>query len=628
MDKPVKCFIPAAGLGERLRPITDHIPKPLIPILGKPVLQTILENVSLLSLDGIGVNLHYKRDIIEEWLRNSVFHGRTALFPEDPILDTGGALKNAEGFLSGSTFLVHNSDIFTDMDLKSLVASHFLSGNLATLAVHDCPRFNNVAIDPKGFLRGVGKKRTLQPGTEKWTAFTGIAVYAPEFLTFLPEGKSSVVFAWLRAIARGYKVGTLDVSGCFWSDIGTPAAYASTLLDTLRADGEMVYINPSARGCLDAELDGYLVIEKDSMTGKGASLKNCIVLPGSRVGKGIYKNCIIGPDFKIDLNESEMGIPVENGSVFIGAGGSDRKYFRIRRDVKAAVLMRCAPGGPDFRRHIEYSRFFRTYGIPVPELIEEEPDKMGAIFEDLGDMSLYNWLKCPRDEDRIEDIYRRVLDIIIKLHTTVTGHVSECPLLQERVFDYDHLRWETSYFMERFVGGAGGMPVENNQALQDEFHRLASQVNSFPKTIIHRDFQAQNIMVANGRARLIDYQGARIGPPAYDVASLLWDPYYRLEETMRERLVRYYIGRMSSAAEGFDEHDFRATLLPCRLQRHMQALGAYGFLSMVKGKKYFLKHIPEALRVLKGEAVLAKEEYPELHKLVAGLQRACCFLHR
>src|SRR3989442_15900500 len=92
-------------------------------------------------------------------------------------------------------------------------------------------------------------------------------------------------------------------------------------------------------------------------------------------------------------------------------------------------------------------------------------------------------------------------------------------------------------------------------------------------------------------------QGARRAPPAYDLASVLWDPYYRLEDRMRERVLAYYLGEMKAGAfTAFDETSFLQSLLPCRLQRHMQALGAYGFLAAGKGKKNFLKPVPQAPR--------------------------------
>ena len=150
-------FILAAGRGERLRPITDYIPKPLLPILGKPVLESVLERVSVLGIQKTGINLHHKKEDIETWIKQSAFSGRIELFPEDPVLGTGGALKNAERFLKNSTFLVHNSDILSDIDLTRLVDYHLSSGNIVTLAVHDYPEFNKLEIDGKGFLTLEGR---------------------------------------------------------------------------------------------------------------------------------------------------------------------------------------------------------------------------------------------------------------------------------------------------------------------------------------------------------------------------------------------------------------------------------------------------------------------------------------
>jgi NDP-sugar pyrophosphorylase family protein/aminoglycoside/choline kinase family phosphotransferase len=730
----INVFILAAGLGERLRPITDHIPKPLIPILGKPVLQSILEKVSTLPVNKLGMNLYHKKELIKDWIIHSDFSKMIELFPEDPILGTGGALKNARAFLGTGIFLVHNSDIISDIDLEKLLESHFSSENMATLAVHDYPKFKNLEIDERGLLKGVphhphpnpppsmgreakestnscwGKINNESPpspggrglgeaGTEskRIVAFTGIAIYSPEFLKFLPSGISSVVDAWLNALAAGYKIGTLDVTGRYWSDLGTPASYARTVIDELRKKGETVHINPSVDWCKHVDLDGYVVIEKGNnlplpsyippyqggtkrgkggmggfsdinVLNKGVSLKNCIMLPETKIeiknqedtlpspslakgmGRLSFENCILGRDFKIDLSESEMlGSSGEADAVLIGTGGSDRKYYSIKRDGNLAVHMKCAAGDTDFQRHIEYTRFFQRYSIPVPELLAVEPDNMSAFFEDLGDLSLYIWLKCPREPEQLEKIYRRFIDILILIHTIATKHVSECPLLQNRLFDYEYLRWETGYFIERFVEGIRNIRVNNLSALNDEFHRLAVKADSFPKTVIHRDFQSQNIMITKGEIpRVLDYQGARIGPPAYDVVSILWDSYCRLEDGLRERVLNYYIYEMNNLQirnksaelhppshplekEGrggflsemvrkgcFNENEFRETILLCRLQRHMQALGAYGFLSTVKGKKYFLKYVPEGLRLLKEDVSFSKNEYPELYELVMG----------
>ncbi len=127
-------------------------------------------------------------------------------------------------------------------------------------------------------------------------------------------------------------------------------------------------------------------------------------------------------------------------------------------------------------------------------------------------------------------------------------------------------------------------------------------------------------MLKNGtEVCLIDYQGARLLSPAYDIASLLWDPYYRLDDKVRERLIAYYLEAMKKSAAAFDADMFMRTLLSCRLQRHMQALGAYGFLSLVKGKRSFLKYVPEGLRLLKEDVRAVDGAYPLLARLISNL---------
>lgn len=624
----VKIFLPSAGLGERLRPITYHIPKPLLPILGQLLIEITLQKFSATSSGKIGINLHYKADMMREWVTNSEFKGRIKLFPEDPILGTGGALKNAEAFLSDGHFLVHNTDILSDVDFERLIETHLSSGNIATLATHSYPKYNNVVVDENGYVLDVenpGTSISNPDTTAKKVAYTGIAVYSPEILKFLPSGVSHATTAWIAAAKAGHKVQALDFTGCYWTDIGTPASYASAIIDMLHTNGESVYIHPSVKECSAVDMNGYIVIERESILIKGSSLRNCIMLPGSRTKSGEhYENCILGADFRIDLKESEItGALTDESKVLINTGGSDRKYYRIEKDGKTAVLMECGKGDPDFERHIEYTKFLSRYSIPVPDLLEAKKDEMRAVFEDLGDISLYSWLRCRREPEQIEAMYRKVLDIAVSIHTKATANVSECPMLQSRVFDYEHFRWETSYFMERFVEGIKGIKVKSAAALDDEFHRLAQKADSFPKTIIHRDFQSQNIMIHKGIPRLIDYQGAKVGLPAYDVASILWDPYYRLEDDMRERLLEYYLDKMAEThtpIHSFTDSPIHPeTLTICRLQRHMQALGAYGFLSAVKGKKYFLKHVPEGIRLLKEDIALVKNDYPVLYGLVMEL---------
>lgn len=620
MTDRIRLFIPAAGFGERLRPITSLIPKPLLPVLGRPVIERIIERAGALCFEEVGVNAHHMRGEIERWARTSPFSASVRVFTEERILGTGGALKNAETFLSECTFMVHNADVVTDLDLRGLVAHHLSCGNVATLAVHDHVDYNSLCIDRHGFLVSVSA-RGAQAG-ERVLAFTGVAVYAPEFLDCLPHGESSVVDAWLRAVGAGLKVGTFDVSGSSWTDIGTPLSYARCVFREMDAEGETLYIDPDSAGCGTAEMRGYVVIERNCALGKGVFLRNCILLPGSAIPAGTrHENAIIGTDFSVEL--SEMGrIELIGGGqgAWIGTGGSDRKYYRVARGGATAVLMRCRGDDPDYERHLEFTTFFHEKGIPVPRLLGVDRENMSATFQDLGDMSLYSWLKCPRAPGEVAAMYLDVVEVLALLHSVPLEAAAKCPALRSRIFDRDHFRWETSYFLERFVQGLLGMDVVRRASIDEEFCRLAEAADAFSKRVLHRDFQSQNIMIVAGKPHIIDYQGARIGPPAYDLASLLWDPYAPLEESLRSRVVDRYVELMAGR-EGpvFDPLEFRASLAVCRVQRHMQALGAYGYLATVKGKRYFLKHVPEAVRLLREDATGMERDYPAFCELVYTL---------
>jgi aminoglycoside/choline kinase family phosphotransferase len=441
-------------------------------------------------------------------------------------------------------------------------------------------------------------------------------------LSYLPEGVSSVRDAWLSVVSAGETVGSVDVTGCRWCDVGTPASYAAAVIDALRMDGEWVHVDGSIREG-NADLDGYVVVEEGCTVDDGVTLRNCIVLPGAVLEGGVrYENCIVGPGFQVALSEPEMiGRPVEEDGLQIGVGGSERRYYRARSGEKSVVRMVCTPGEPDFDRHLAYSRFFARHGVPVPELYEADEKHMRAEFEDLGDLTLYNWLRYPRPAPRIEAVYRQVLDMVATLHVDASHHVHECELLENRIFNYDYFRWETSYFLEQFVEGLCGERPSSIDDLDRDFDRLAREADGLPKAVIHRDFQSQNIMLTRGTPRIIDYQGARMGPPAYDVAAVLWDPYHRLDAAMRDRLLGHYVKAVSGRSDTpINRQAFFECLAICRLQRHMQALGAYAFLSAEKGKSFFLKFVPEGLRLLKEDLTESAGAYPAIAAVVESLK--------
>src|SRR3989475_586287 len=211
---PLTVFLPAAGLGERLRPVTNHLPKPLLPILGKPIIERILERLTAVAEGTIGINLHWKAELLRAWAGTSRWRDRIAFFPEDPILGTGGALKNAEALLSRGPFIVHNSDILLDIDFSRLIEEHLSSGNTATLVCHRLPALSNVVIDLHGQVLDVenaGASRPDPSHVAEKVAYTGVAIYSPEILAFLPSGVSHATVAWIAASKAGRKVRAMDV---------------------------------------------------------------------------------------------------------------------------------------------------------------------------------------------------------------------------------------------------------------------------------------------------------------------------------------------------------------------------------------------------------------------------------
>ena len=182
-----------------------------------------------------------------------------------------------------------------------------VAGNLATLACHRLPDLSNVVIDETGQVLDVENPGTSRPDpstTADKVAYTGIAVYSPEILAFLPSGVSHATVAWIAASKAGRRVRVMDVSGAYWTDVGNPATYARAVLDALREDGETVYLSAGAR-CGRVEVDGHVVVEAGSEVRDSARLRNCIVMPGATVSAR-HEDAIIGPDYVISLSESDM----------------------------------------------------------------------------------------------------------------------------------------------------------------------------------------------------------------------------------------------------------------------------------------------------------------------------------
>jgi aminoglycoside/choline kinase family phosphotransferase len=214
-----------------------------------------------------------------------------------------------------------------------------------------------------------------------------------------------------------------------------------------------------------------------------------------------------------------------------------------------------------------------------------------AWMEDLGREDLWE----RRQIDPVLAYYRDTLKQGAFLHRRPAASLpAELQESLQPAFDARLYQWEQGYFFDQFASRFSTFSPEQLDALRHSasFAELAESLAALPRSLVHRDFQSQNIIVRDGRAWMIDYQGVREGRPEYDVASLLYDPYVTLSTAERAELFAYYqnLRRETDGAEVTAE-----VLAMAACQRLMQALGAYGKLGVGDGKTAFLRHIPAAV---------------------------------
>ena len=216
----MKAMIFAAGLGTRLRPLTDNLPKALVDVNGRPLLELVLRRLAAAGVTEFVVKTHHFHEMIQAFLLTkpefNVKLSREAAFP----LETGGGLKQAAAFFNdGQPFFAYNADVYSEMDLPALYAAHVSSGALATIAVRD--RFSKRKLVFDADMNLAGRQDGEVPAGQKALAFSGIQVLSPNIFEKISEtGVFSITGVYLRLAAAGEKVkGCLDESP-FWLDIG------------------------------------------------------------------------------------------------------------------------------------------------------------------------------------------------------------------------------------------------------------------------------------------------------------------------------------------------------------------------------------------------------------------------
>jgi NDP-sugar pyrophosphorylase family protein len=241
----MKAMILAAGLGTRLRPLTDDRPKALVTVAGRTLLELALRRLRAFGIHEVIVNTHHYADMVAEYLNANHNFGMTIeISREVELLDTGGGLKKAAHFFldssSGSQepFLLHNVDVLSSIDLYRMMLFHIEQNALATLAVQDRATSRYLLFDPQDQFCGRragpdGKLELALPATQTQAlAFSGIHILSPRIFSVLEEeGAFSIIPAYLRLAAQAEKIVAFRADDCYWRDLGRPESIREAAQD-------------------------------------------------------------------------------------------------------------------------------------------------------------------------------------------------------------------------------------------------------------------------------------------------------------------------------------------------------------------------------------------------------------
>lgn len=287
-----KAFLLGAGLGTRLRPLTDTVPKPLVPVFHRPLATHALDHLAEAGIREVAINTHH---LHEAWLKtfpDSRYRDLTLHFFHEPmLLETGGGIKNIASFIEQDSLLVYNGDILTNIDLKALIARHRSSLNAATLAVRSDGPARHLAED-QGQIIDIHRKLARADGTHQ---FTGLYCLDAEVLDLIPaQEKISIIPAFL-ALASAGRLGSFLADEGHWLDLGTREAYLEThgIGAPAIASESAPQIHPTAQVSPTATVINSWV-GPGCAVGENAVIENSILWPGTSVGSGAsLSHCIV-----------------------------------------------------------------------------------------------------------------------------------------------------------------------------------------------------------------------------------------------------------------------------------------------------------------------------------------------
>lgn len=324
----MKGFILAAGYGTRLKPITDTVPKPLVPVGHRSLIEYSIKLLSHYGIKDIIINTHHLGEALQEALGSGEAYGVSIAYSEEEeLLGTGGGLKRMHHALEDDTFVVVNSDTLIDLDLGRVLDFHSAHGALATMVLREQPQgesYGQIEIDQAGRIRrilGNGHSgEALRP-----LMFTGVHVLEPRFLEYIPPDVETCVnrYAYAKALSNDEKLFGF-VSDGYWADAGTPGRYFQANIDALNQEMDLKHVDPLGGYELAPSKPGVEAVRmgKNVELGNDVRLLSPLVLgDGVRIGDNavVGPHCVVGDHVHIGRDTELRETIILNGTR-VGAG--------------------------------------------------------------------------------------------------------------------------------------------------------------------------------------------------------------------------------------------------------------------------------------------------------------------
>ncbi len=322
------------------------------------------------------------------------------------------------------------------------------------------------------------------------------------------------------------------------------------------------------------------------------------------------------------LSFVEQGLGSSSFEILPLAGdASTRKYYRIVKDSDSWVLMCWEPfESEENYPFLSVHRHFQASGSRVPKVVKVSPQLGMVLLEDLGDLTLERKFWENQNQQLCLPYYYQAIDELIKMHFVATKKGGDCTAFGIS-FDTKKLLWEMNYGREHLIEKLCEQklsPSENN-SLDQIFLEICENLDREPKWIAHRDYHSRNLMIKLGKVYVIDFQDARMGPIQYDLVSLLYDSYVKLNAETKQDILNYYLKQAGPyLPKDFDLAHFQHIMDVQILQRCFKACGSFSSFYNQRGDQRYLKYLQPTLKL-----VIDKLEVFPKYKDFRDILKAC-----